>query len=98
NREKVQLADGYRDRGDRLFWDSRNVRGLPQEKEQIERARDDYERSLSLYEEIAPWGNASASIVRVQDSLVSVHSRLQQIESGDDHGGTSKLGRILGPI
>ncbi len=30
NREKAQLADGYRDRGDRLWWDSRDVRGLPQ--------------------------------------------------------------------
>ena len=79
NREQSQLADGYRDRADRLFWDSRNVRGLPQEKEQIERAKEDYERALELYETIAPWGNASANIVRVESSLDSVEFRLQEI-------------------
>ena len=51
NREKAQLADGYRDRADRLFWDSRNVRDLPQEKDQIQRARQDYQRALELYRE-----------------------------------------------
>jgi serine/threonine protein kinase len=81
NREKGQLADGYRDRGDRLFWDSRNVRGLPQEAEQIKRSRDDYRRALDLYQEIAPWGNANTSIVRVQSSLDSVEFRLQEISS-----------------
>ena len=81
NREKGQLADGYRDRADRLFWDSRNVRGLPQEKDQIERARDDYRQALELYESIAPWGNSNASIVRVQTSLESVEFRLQEISS-----------------
>jgi len=39
NREKSQLADGYRERADRLWWDSRNVRGLPQEKDQVQRVR-----------------------------------------------------------
>ena len=54
NREKSQLADGYRDRADRLWWDSRNVRGLPQEKDQIQSAADDYKRALELYQGIAP--------------------------------------------
>ena len=68
NREKIQLADGYRDRADRLFWDSRNVRGLPQEKDQITRASDDYKHALNLYQEVAPYANAAAQIVRVQTS------------------------------
>ncbi len=83
NREKSLLADGYRERADRLFWDSRTVRGMPQEKDEIERARDDYERSLKLYQSVAPWGNAYASIGRVEQSLESVNSRLQQIEHGN---------------
>jgi len=82
SREKSQLADGYRDRADRLFWDSRNVRGLPQEKDQIQRSKEDYERSLGLYQSIAPWGNANASIVRVENSLEQVNFRLQQIDLG----------------
>src|SRR6185369_4811403 len=93
NREKSQLADGYQDRADRLFWDSRNIRGLPQEKDQIQRSRDDYARALSLYQEIAPWGKSNASIVRVQNSLEQVDTRLDQIEQGgkESHG---RLGKI----
>jgi serine/threonine-protein kinase len=85
NREKSQLADGYRARADRLWWDSRNVRGLPQEKDQIERAEDDYKRALDLYQGIAPYGNANDGIVRVEKSLESVASRLDQIALGSNN-------------
>src|SRR5262249_14115664 len=94
NREKTQLADGYRDRGDRTYWDSRNVRGLPQEKDQIQRARDDYQRALELYQAIAPYGNANASIVSVQNSLDSVNFRLQEIENPVPAAGDSPSGAI----
>ena len=82
NREKSQLADGYRARGDRLWWDSRNVRGLPQEKDEIQRAGDDYKRALQLYQQIAPYANANDGIVRVEKSMESVDSRLEQIARG----------------
>jgi tetratricopeptide (TPR) repeat protein/predicted Ser/Thr protein kinase len=82
NRDKAQLADGYRDRGDRLWWDSRNVRGLPQEKDQIQRAADDYRRALELYQSVVPYGNANANIVRVQSSLDSVQFRLEELAGG----------------
>ncbi len=85
NREKLQLADGYRARADRLWWDSRNVRGLPQEKDQVQRAGDDYHRALELYQSIAPYGNSNDSIVRTEKSLESVAFRLQQLE---DPGST----------
>ncbi len=90
NREKAQLADGYRDRADRLFWDSRNVRGLPQEKDEIGRARDDYGRALELYQGIVPYGNSTANIVRVEGSLESVNSRLNEIEKGNSPLGIVK--------
>jgi serine/threonine protein kinase/tetratricopeptide (TPR) repeat protein len=90
NREKAFLADGYQDRGNRLFWDSRTVRGLPQEKDQIQRAKEDFDRALGLYQAIVPYGNASASITKVESSLESVNSRLQQIEQ--DTGGIPKAG------
>jgi tetratricopeptide (TPR) repeat protein len=81
NREKAQLADGYRDRGDRLWWDSRDVRGLPQEKDQIRKAGDDYRRALELYQSIVPYGSANINIVRVQASLNSVDFRLKELDS-----------------
>jgi tetratricopeptide (TPR) repeat protein len=79
NREKAQLADGYRARADALWWDSRTVRGMPQEKDQIQRAADDYQRALQLYQEIAPYGNANGGILRVGVSLVAVEFRLHQL-------------------
>ena len=83
NREKLFLADGYLERADRTFWDSRNVHGLPQEKDQIQRAADDYKRALGLYQEIAPYGNASAKVSRVQSSIESADYRLKEIETGN---------------
>ena len=81
NREKAQLADGYRDRANRLWWDSRNVRGLPQEKDQIQKAADDYRRALDLYQSIVPYGNANTNIVKVQSSLDGVNYRLQELNA-----------------
>jgi serine/threonine protein kinase len=79
NREKLQLAYAYMVRADREFWDSRDVRGLPQEKDQVQRAADDYQRAVSLYQGIAPYGNANAMIKRLGDSLDSVNFRLSEI-------------------
>jgi tetratricopeptide (TPR) repeat protein len=87
NRDKLQLADGYRERADLTFWDSRNVRGLPQEKDEDDRAAADYRRALDLYQNVAPYGNASVGIVRVQASLLIVNARLQQIA---DTGGAAQ--------
>jgi tetratricopeptide (TPR) repeat protein len=84
SREKSLLADGYRQRADRLFYDSRNIRGLPQEKDQVQKAADDYKRALQLYQEIVPYGTSGAMIARVQSSLESVQFRLEQLK-GDKH-------------
>jgi tetratricopeptide (TPR) repeat protein len=81
NREKLLLADGYRDRADRLWWDSRNVRGLPPEKDQIQKAADDYKRSEELYQSVSPWGKSIVNLVRVRVSLESVNFRLHQIDN-----------------
>jgi tetratricopeptide (TPR) repeat protein len=81
SREKAPLADGYRDRGDRLWWDSRDVRGLPQEKDQIEKAAGDYRRALELYQSIVPYGSFNGSIVRVQGSLSAIEYRLAEIQA-----------------
>jgi serine/threonine protein kinase len=80
NREKAQLADAYRERANRVFWDSRNIRDLPQEKEQITRAKGDYQRALELYQDVAPYGNSTSSIHDVETSLESVNYRLHEID------------------
>src|SRR5439155_8908514 len=100
-REKAQLADGYRNRGDRLIKDLANVRGLPQEKDQLQRAREDYKRALELYQDAAPWGNASAWIARVQKNIDYLNQQLQRLDqpimpsSTDNHSATSFLLPLL---
>jgi len=85
NRDKGQLADGYRDRADRLWYDSRKIQGLPQEKDEVLKAQDDYNRALRLYQEIAPDANANGNIVRVQNMLAAVDYRLKQLPGGGFH-------------
>jgi hypothetical protein len=94
-RERLLLADGFRERANREFWDSRNVRDLPQEKDLVERARDDYQRSLNLYQGIAPYENSATSIQTVEESLVSVNSRLNQIEHPPATGPLGTLKKLL---
>ena len=81
NRQKAQLADGYRDRGDRLWWDSRDVRGLPQKEDQIRMAADDYRRALEPYQGIVPYSSANVNIERVQGSLSAIQCRLAQLQA-----------------
>ncbi|HEV2445359.1 MAG TPA: hypothetical protein VGS58_05535, partial [Candidatus Sulfopaludibacter sp.] len=81
-REKLYLADGYTSRADMLFWDSGKMRGLPQERDQIQRAANDYKEALDLYQSIVPYPKAAAGVARVQTSLESVNFRLREIDAG----------------
>jgi hypothetical protein len=59
------------------------VRGLPPEKDQIQRAADDYQRSLQLYE-TAGSAKALLSMIRVRLSLEQVNSRLHELDEPHD--------------
>lgn len=95
NREKAQLADGYKARAERMFADARRVRGLPQEKDQIQRSREDYQRALQLYQSAAPYGNSLTMIARVQTSLDGVDLRLREIDSGASSGPIDALRHLF---
>ena len=99
NRERAQLADGYRDRANRAWKDSFSVRGLPQEKDQIQQAANDYQRALDLYEKSAGWGNAASRITEMEASLESANTRLQQIALGDQQDSVAaRHGKVAGAI
>ncbi|HLK69945.1 MAG TPA: serine/threonine-protein kinase [Bryobacteraceae bacterium] len=80
NRENAFLADGYRDRGERLRDSAHNMRGLPQEKDLLERAREDYGRAIQLYQAIIPYAKASDNILKVQARLDEVSERIQELD------------------
>ena len=57
-REKAQLADGYRDRGERLMREAVKAAGLPEEKDLLKRAEDDLKRAEDLLPGHRPLGQA----------------------------------------
>jgi tetratricopeptide (TPR) repeat protein len=74
-REQAQLADGYRDRGDRLMREGVRAAGLPEEKDLLKRAQKDLERAEEMYREIIPYGGSSASLRRVLENLDVIAAR-----------------------
>ena len=49
NRELVQLADGYRNRADRMRREATAVKGLEQERTCLEKAAADYTQAIEIY-------------------------------------------------
>ncbi len=82
-REKAQLADGYRRRGDRTWRDSRAFSDLPeQEKQYLEQARKDYLKAEELYREIGLWEDSAQARAGTLSGLERVEQRLFQLEGG----------------
>ena len=79
-REKAQLADGYRDRAERLMREAERASGLPEEKDYLKRARKDFERAERYYRDIVPFAGSATSLRRVLDYLASLDVRLDEIE------------------
>jgi tetratricopeptide (TPR) repeat protein len=74
-RERGQIADAYRDRGERLMKDAVRAAGLPEEGDLLSRSEKDLHRAEELYREILPYGNSTASLRRVLENLDVVRSR-----------------------
>jgi hypothetical protein len=81
-REKAQLGDGYRERAERLLREADKATGLPEEKDYLERARDDFERAQEFYRDIVPFAGSANSLRRVLDFSDHVEVRLKIIREG----------------
>jgi serine/threonine protein kinase len=79
-REKAQLADGYRARGDKFMREAERASGLPDEKDYLDRAKEDYRRAEDLYREILPFSGSPASLRRVFDQIGLIEARLETIK------------------
>ena len=99
NRELVQLADGYRRRAARMQNQADAVRGLAQESECLQKAADDYRRSLDLYGKAIGFGDAGAYLKQVQKQLDAVTARLDRLtKDSAAKSSESGLGAILRSI
>jgi hypothetical protein len=74
-RERGQLADGYRDRGERLMREGIRAAGLPEEKDLLKRAEQDLHKSEEIYRDILPYGNSSTSLRRVLENIDVIAAR-----------------------
>ncbi|MDP8979835.1 MAG: serine/threonine-protein kinase [Acidobacteriota bacterium] len=80
-REQAQLADGYHRRADRTWRDSRAFTQHPaQEKDYLEKARQDYLRAQDLYQRIGVWGDSTRSQMQVLQGLQRIEQRLAQMQ------------------
>jgi len=78
-RETIQLADGYRANGEALLRSAQTLRGMPQERDHLERARTAFNEALTRYSTVSGVGNAAASIRETQRRLDRVEERLREL-------------------
>jgi serine/threonine protein kinase len=79
-REKGQLADGFKDRADRLMREATRAASLSEEKDYLEQAKQDYRRAEELYRDIVPFGGSAAGLRRVFEQLEFIEGRIESIK------------------
>jgi tetratricopeptide (TPR) repeat protein len=80
-RETAQLADGYRRRADRTWRESRGfVRSPSQERDYLDRAREDYIHAEDLYREAGLFGDAARNHFQAIQGQQKVEQRLSALE------------------
>ena len=76
-RELAMMAEAFRARGLQAQDNANLVKGTNREKELLQKARESYNEALKMYLKITPYGNSTALIKSVQDSLAVIEQRLE---------------------
>jgi tRNA A-37 threonylcarbamoyl transferase component Bud32 len=79
DRETVQLADGYRSRGDAFARTARTLAGMAQEQDYLTRAADAYRQAVDRYTTALAFGDAARSLRQAQRGLQQVQQRLAEL-------------------
>ena len=96
-RETLQLADGYRVRGDTLVRNARQLYGMPQERDHLERAADAYQHALTLYLSLKDLSNVGPTIRVVQQALSRTERRLADQSARETELGPSVSSPVGAP-
>jgi eukaryotic-like serine/threonine-protein kinase len=75
-RDAAQLADGYRARGNALARSARQLSGLPQERQYLDRAAEAYRLALEQYANAGTVAGVPQNVGRTQRALVEVEETL----------------------
>lgn len=84
DRETAQLGDGYRVRGDSLRQTARQLTGLPQETEYIQRAIAAYREALTQYETIPGYPGVASALRRAHAAITDLDTRLLELAAEKD--------------
>jgi serine/threonine protein kinase len=79
DRETVQLADGYRARGDALARTARTLEGMDQEEEHLTRAAEAYREAIERYTKAIGYAEAPRSLRLARRGLRQVEQRLSDL-------------------
>ena len=80
-RETVQLADGYRARGNTLVRNAKELEGIAQESDYLTRAIEAYSRALMLYTQATGVPSVPTSIRQTQRALDQAQQHLEDIST-----------------
>jgi len=78
-RETVQLADGYRARGNSLMKSAEQLSGMSQESDYLNRAVESYQRALALYEQATGVANVPSNIRATQRAHDQAQRRIDEL-------------------
>ena len=96
NRELVQMADGYRLRGDRMRREAQTMKGLEQERECLEKAAQDYRQALEVYQKAIGFGEVSTTVRQLQAKLDELQRQIAKLPSSPPSTATEP-GDGVGP-
>ena len=78
-RETVQLADGYRARGNTLMNSAGQLSGMSQESDYLTRAVESYQRALTLYGQATNVANVPSNVRATQRAHDQAQRRLDEL-------------------
>jgi hypothetical protein len=82
DRETVQLADGYRTRGNSLVRNAQQLAGMSQESDYLTRAVEAYSRALTFYAQALSVAGVPSSIRATQRAHDQTQQRLDDLSRG----------------
>lgn len=82
-RETMQLADGYRIKGETLERTALTLRGMEQEREYLMRASAALQEALTRYQQIAAFGNVATAIRDTQRKRDLIEKRIAELSRQD---------------
>jgi hypothetical protein len=81
DRETVQLADGYRARGETLGRSAQQLKGMPQEQDHLTRAAEAYREALALYGKVIGFAEVPANLKKAHRGLDQIERRLEELST-----------------